>query len=543
MPAKRIPYFCIATALVLAVILWGLLAPREPQYHPYVVVQATESLRITFLQRALRSANQCRATVKRVADAMLAQCSTCRLLENHCLDKLDPRQRKILSGQALDIPVARTFGGVVAFQSSMPELAQQVCRETERHASSEVPTQCRSAGADGIALSLAKVGDRKDAATIPQWNALLALTLLAAAVSLLACYLLIRSEHLHGRFSHDATEGGPQKFHASPTLRVGGVAIAAALAVSVLTIEALDWIDPVSSYGLTMLALCAVPAFAGGFSEDVSKRIGALARLLLTFSAGVFASLLVGATLDRIDVPGFDTLLQWPVFAIAFTAFAVAGITNATNIIDGYNGLAGGYGVIVFGALAWVAWQVGDPVVLAASLAMLGTLLGFLLWNYPKGMIFLGDGGAYLLGFWLAELSVLLVVRNPDVSPWFPLLLLSYPIIETMFSIYRKMNLRELSPGQPDGLHMHMMIYKRLVRIGVTSRNPEDVTRRNSMVAIYVWAGTAMFILPSLFVWRSSAWLIALSILFLIAYVWLYSRLMQWRAPSWMIISPKIRES
>jgi UDP-N-acetylmuramyl pentapeptide phosphotransferase/UDP-N-acetylglucosamine-1-phosphate transferase len=60
-----------------------------------------------------------------------------------------------------------------------------------------------------------------------------------------------------------------------------------------------------------------------------------------------------------------------------------------------------------------------------------------LIWNYPRGKIFLGDGGAYLLGFWLAELSVLLVVRHPEVSPWFPMLLLVYPIFETLFSMYR----------------------------------------------------------------------------------------------------------
>lgn len=167
-----------------------------------------------------------------------------------------------------------------------------------------------------------------------------------------------------------------------------------------------------------MLALAAIPAFAGGFAEDVMKRFGILARLMLTAAAGVIAALLVGATLDRVDVPGIDMLLQWPIFAIAFTAFAVGGVANATNIIDGYNGLAGGYAVILLAALAWVASQVGDPVVLTASLAMLGALLGFLAWNYPAGKIFMGDGGAYLLGFWLGELSVLLVVRNPDVSRW-----------------------------------------------------------------------------------------------------------------------------
>ena len=188
-------------------------------------------------------------------------------------------------------------------------------------------------------------------------------------------------------------------------------------------------------------------------------------------------------------------------------------------------------------ALAFVAFRVADPVVLTASLIMLGALLGFLFWNFPKGKIFLGDGGAYLLGFWLAELSVLLVVRNPDVSPWFPLALLAYPIFETFFSIYRKKFIRGHSPGQPDGLHFHMLIYKRLARIAVGSKHPLDMTYRNSMVAPYIWIGSALFIAPSLFLWRSTPALLALALALSAAYIWLYFRLLRWRAPAWLIIS------
>src|SRR5258707_10042434 len=109
---------------------------------------------------------------------------------------------------------------------------------------------------------------------------------------------------------------------------------------------------------------------------------------------------------------------------------------------------------------------------------MLGAGLEFMAWNYPKGKIFLGDGGAYLLGFWLAELAVLLVARNPDVSPWFPLLLLVYPIFETLFSIYRRCFLHGRSSGDADALHFHQLIYKRLARIDVGSKDPAEITRR-----------------------------------------------------------------
>jgi UDP-N-acetylmuramyl pentapeptide phosphotransferase/UDP-N-acetylglucosamine-1-phosphate transferase len=82
-------------------------------------------------------------------------------------------------------------------------------------------------------------------------------------------------------------------------------------------------------------------------------------------------------------------------------------------------------------------------------------VLGFFVWNFPAGLIFLGDGGAYLLGFYVAELGVLLVQRNPDCRRCVQLLMCIYPIFETRFSIYRKKYLRGISPGVPDGVHLH----------------------------------------------------------------------------------------
>ena len=166
---------------------------------------------------------------------------------------------------------------------------------------------------------------------------------------------------------------------------------------------------------------------------------------------------------------------------------------------------------------------------------MLGAMAGFLVWNWPSGRIFLGDGGAYLLGFWLAELGVLLVVRNPQVSPWFPLALMAYPIWETLFSMYRRKILRGNSAGHPDALHMHQLIYQRLARIAVDSQNPTDQTRRNSGVAPYVWLGTTLFIVLAIVFWDSTPWLLGLAALFVASYAWLYLRLIRWRAPAWMV--------
>jgi len=257
----------------------------------------------------------------------------------------------------------------------------------------------------------------------------------------------------------------------------------------------------VSSEQFGYLLLASLPAFAGGITEDATKNVGVLTRLLLTMLAAAFGVWLLGAVIPRLDIPGFDILLKWAPFAIAFTMFAVGGVANSINIIDGYNGLAAGHAVIVLAAIAWVSALVGDSFLFTSALAMIGALLGFLAWNYPKGKIFLGDGGAYLLGFWLAELSVLLVVRHPEVSPWFPMLLLVYPIFETLFSMYRRKVIQRQSPGQPDRMHLHQVIYMRLTQTRTDTSDPASSIRLNSMVAPFGWLMTLSCAVPALFFW------------------------------------------
>jgi len=275
------------------------------------------------------------------------------------------------------------------------------------------------------------------------------------------------------------------------------------------------------------LVFASLPAFLGGITEDITKTVGVPARLALTMLAAALGVWLLGAVIPRLDVPGLDSLLRWTPFAIAFTVFAVGGVANAINIVDGYNGLAGGHAIVVLSAIAYVCVLVGDAFLFTAALAMIGALLGFLVWNYPKGKIFLGDGGAYLLGFWLGELSVLLVVRHPEVSPWFPLLLLVFPIFETIFSMYRRKIVLGLSPGQPDRYHMHQVLYAALPRTATGATEAEELTRQNSRVAPYFWLMSVCCALPAILLWRETGWLVSVSLVFCAGYVLVYRRLLR----------------
>ena len=268
---------------------------------------------------------------------------------------------------------------------------------------------------------------------------------LAAAVGFLSsfcvCLALVDTQRWHGKLTLDSSFG-VQKFHTAPTPRIGGLAILAAIAGAYA-------IAPHSAATLLgLMLLSAIPAFGAGFLEDLTKKVGVLDRLAATLSSGVLGWWLTGSVLQHTGIVALDTLLAFTPFAVLFTAFCVGGMSNAVNIIDGFNGLAGGVVVIMLAALGLIAAQFGDTDLALICLLIGASVLGFLAVNWPSGKIFLGDGGAYLLGFLVGWIAVMLVMRNPQVSPWAPLLACAYPVLEVAFSFYRKSRRVGSSPGR-----------------------------------------------------------------------------------------------
>lgn len=518
----------IILALFLLAIVGLALYPRTAKFYPEAAFEAVGRLEIRFLKSGLATLPECQAIVRSIVDTVTKNCLECRLRSQNCLEQINSRQLRMLSGLPIDTPVMRIPNGVVEFRASAPETAYFACLESQRQTSRTVSDVWACASPDTrLDMSfLAPKGFGQDSSDPPFW-ALLGLFFIAILVSYFVCYLIVRYEGLHARYSHDATNTGPQKFHATPTPRIGGVAIAAGISASIVAVNVFGLGHDTAITALTMLAFAALPAFGGGLGEDLTRRIGVLARLMLTMAAGVIASILIGSTLNRVGISGIDFMLQWSLFAIVFTAFAVGGIANAINIIDGYNGLAGGYLILVSTSIAWVSFLVGDSFVLGAALAALGAIAGFLCWNWPAGRLFLGDGGAYLLGFWIAEISVLLVVRNAEVSPWFPFTLLVYPIFETLFSIYRRSLLRGQSSGKPDALHFHTLLFRRLIRRPRDSTDAAALTRRNSMVAPPIWLFSSLAVVPATFLWQSTTWLVVISLIFCVLYLFSYSRIVR----------------
>lgn len=357
-------------------------------------------------------------------------------------------------------------------------------------------------------------------------------TIAAFLVSLISCLLIIRYQHLHTHVTGDSQLSGPQKFHTKVVPRIGGIAIFLGLFAAAL----IRWLQDTSTdINLFTLLICSSPAILFGLAEDMTKRISVRTRLLATAGSALLAGYFLNAWIDRIDLIGMDTLLAIPAVSILFTCIAIAGLANAYNIIDGFNGLASMVAIIALLAITYLAIRVGDNSIAVVALVMVGALAGFFLWNYPRGLIFLGDGGAYLIGFWIATVSILLVYRNPKVSPWFAILVNCYPIFETLFSIWRKKIHQGKSPGQADAAHFHSLIYRRIIRWAHIPGIDDGQHHANAKTSPYLWFLSSLAVLPAI-LWWEYTWVLQLSVLwFAISYVYLYIMVVKFKTPSWFL--------
>jgi UDP-N-acetylmuramyl pentapeptide phosphotransferase/UDP-N-acetylglucosamine-1-phosphate transferase len=343
---------------------------------------------------------------------------------------------------------------------------------------------------------------------------------LAGTVSFATCVLLVLTKQWHGTLSMDSSNG-VQKFHTAPTPRIGGIAIA----IGVLVGFASSSHDPAAGAKRAILSgiiLAGIPAFVFGLMEDLTKQVSVRARLLATMGSGVLGWGITGVSLTHVGIPGVDWLLDFKLLSVLFTAVAVGGVANAINIIDGFNGLASGAMLIMLAAFGIIAREVDDIPLAFSALLVAGAVGGFWLVNWPWGKIFLGDGGAYFMGFALGWIAVLLPQRNPTVSPWTSLLVCAYPVLEVLASYVRRARREGHNPSQPDSAHLHHLIHGCLVhrvfaQISGTWHNP--------MTAPFCWVLASIPAVSALLALHHTGWtLIALG-MFIFIYVALYRRL------------------
>jgi UDP-GlcNAc:undecaprenyl-phosphate GlcNAc-1-phosphate transferase len=341
--------------------------------------------------------------------------------------------------------------------------------------------------------------------------------------SLLVGFIVIKFKNTHSKFTTDQNFLAPQSFHTIPVPRIGGLCIFIGLLTGII-------FNPEPTHLGIQILLCSIPAFFIGLLEDITKKIGVRTRLFLIAISSFGIVFFLEIIINKLGIPYLDILFFHPLIAAIFTMFAITGLTNSYNIIDGFNGLASMIGIITLSTIIYVAYINNDYEILFLGMITLFSILGFFAVNFPRGLIFLGDCGAYLIGFWNAVLSILLVQRHPEVSPWFALLINLYPIFETIFSIYRRNYQKNKHPYLADGLHLHTLIFRRVVKKNI--KRPNHIL--NSSTSVYIWLLDVFLVIPALLFWNNQVILIIFVIIFIFLYLWLYSRLVYFLTPNWL---------
>jgi len=197
---------------------------------------------------------------------------------------------------------------------------------------------------------------------------------------------------------------------------------------------------------------------------------------------------------------------------------AVAAVVNSLNIIDGFNGILGGYSILVCLAISYVAYILDDTLILQINSIIIASILGFFVFNFPRGKIFMGDGGAYFIGFIMSIIGLMLVIRNEEITHWFILLLFIYPLYEIVFSIYRRM-IHNIDTTQPDAKHLHSLVYLKLISCDRFRHNKLNC---NSAVSPFMWLLSLTGIIPAVVWFDNQTMLIISAFMFMFIYTIIY---------------------
>ena len=212
---------------------------------------------------------------------------------------------------------------------------------------------------------------------------------------------------------------------------------------------------------LAIILISAFPLWFLAVIEDINGNVLHLHRL-----AGIFFSICVFIFINdfswpRLSFIGSDFLYKNPFLIKVIFALIIATVVNGVNFIDGVNGLACSSVMISFLCLFMLAQRVDDMIFVHLSLLLLGLLGIFTLFNFPFAKIFLGDSGAYLLGYLLITMLIIFYGRHPELSNWGAAVMVFYYAFEVIFSFFRKI-IQKQSPILPDQKHLHRLLYENL---------------------------------------------------------------------------------
>ncbi len=344
-----------------------------------------------------------------------------------------------------------------------------------------------------------------------------AMEIAAILGSFVICLLILLTKRKHIKVTAQGHAGtAVQSSHADPTPRIGGAGILIGMAI-----VAGFFVLYYHTITAGAFFLSIIPVFVAGALEDLGRAVSPRARLFAAaFSAGL-AVVIMDAWMPRVDIPYLDSLFAFAPLAIAFTIFASTGVCHSINVIDGVNGLSSSVALAATIGLALISLRAGDQLIYVLSVLTACVVLGFLFFNFPFGNLFLGDGGAYTLGHLLAWYSIGLIMRNDQVSTWSVLLILFWPIMEVLYSIYRRRKIKS-AIYQPDRAHVHQIIMHLLRERWLPVRWARAA---NPLTTVVLLPLIAMPVIVAVQFWRSPLLGFIGVVVFFALYVFLYGRL------------------
>ncbi|GGE85030.1 glycosyltransferase family 4 protein [Priestia taiwanensis] len=238
-----------------------------------------------------------------------------------------------------------------------------------------------------------------------------------------------------------------RKVHQTIMPRLGGLAIYISFMIGSFMI----YPDIDNKYLAPLLAASSIIVLTGVIDDmyGISPKVKLSGQFIAAFIVVFFG----GISVETINIP-FGGEIEFGYLSMPLAIIWIIGITNAINLIDGLDGLAAGVSAIVVLSISGVAWMMGDIFVFSICLILLGSILGFLPYNFNPAKIFMGDTGSLFLGFMIAVLSLLGFKSMTVISLIVPVIILGVPISDTLFAIIRRL-VNKQPVFSPDKSHLH----------------------------------------------------------------------------------------
>ena len=303
----------------------------------------------------------------------------------------------------------------------------------------------------------------------------------------------------------------PQAFHFSPTPAAGGTGIFISLLFVFFYFLLFENI-----FFIEYLSFCTLFFFLG-LVDDIKINFNPKIRLALMI---IFLVLLVKNNVFYLEQTGIAVLNLWiensKIFSLIFICLCFLFIINGANLIDGYNGLLGIHSFLIILNLFLINFFNDNNELAILLFCIIIILAIFLIFNFPKAKIFLGDSGAYLLGTLISLSAIKTSIANPLISPFYFCLLLFYLFFEVFFSFFRKLIKEKASPIRPDNKHLHMLIYK------ILFKKNKNKLKSNYYVSIIINSIHFLLILPAIFMMENGLFCKYYSLLFFLIYLFSY---------------------